>query len=659
MNTAVQWPLILTELEESAASQDSPAVFFQQLLQVLSRAMEARAGACWMRNQNQYIGLLSEHRFLSLGLQDDLQATRLNQRILTDALASPGSKIVPFQLRNDAGIHFTLLLPILHKGDCVGVLQFLAEGEPWQLDSEDHRNFDSVVRLIDQYLQRHDEMSRETDPSAFMDSFRRFSAELHSSLNPSAIGVTAVNDAVSILRCDRATLLLRRASRWDVVAVSGHAALNPRSNQIRLLQDLTEHVGDLRDVLLYSGNNDKIPPQVADSLAAYVADSGSQMLMLRPLFHPVPPNQRTAESVFPDHNEGRLLGAIVFEQFTVRLPSVMLQKHADPICDQISLAMANALAYRRIPLLPLFDFVGSKWELVRQRLTAKLFVLFCCVVTLITCLGQFPAEYKVEARGKLMPAVQRRVFADFDGEILAMLVQPGERVESGTPLITLRNDAFEDELRLLRSQRDERRKSLLGMNSELHSASKTGDRGHLLRLQGEIEQCRIDISSLQSQIGQVEQKIDRLTLRAPITGTVVTFVDQQQLIGRPVFRGETLLEIMDEHGLWRLELEIPEDRLHHLRHGISVYGEKVPATFQLSADAGNEFTGWLSHTSERSTDDAEDGAVVRLYVSLTDDADCPKRIGADVRTNLHCGEYSLFYVMFGDAVEFAQRNFWF
>ena len=46
MNTAVQWPLILTELEESAASQDSPAVFFQQLLQVLSHALEARAGAC-------------------------------------------------------------------------------------------------------------------------------------------------------------------------------------------------------------------------------------------------------------------------------------------------------------------------------------------------------------------------------------------------------------------------------------------------------------------------------------------------------------------------------------------------------------------------------------------------------------------------------------
>ncbi len=659
MKTAVQWSLVLADLEESAARDDSAPVFFQRLLQIVSNAMEARAAACWMRNPNQSIGLLSEHQFLSLGLQDDLQATRLNQSILSDALASPGARIVPFQLRNNAAVSFVLLISIAHQGHCAGVLEFFAEGEPWQLDSEDHRDLDAVVSLIDQYLERLEEMSRATDPSGFIDVFGRFSAELHSSLNPSEIAVTAVNDAVSILRCDRATLLLRRDSRWDVVAVSGLGGLNPRSNQIRLLLDLAKRVGDLRDVLLYSGKNDRIPPQVAECLAAYVVDSGSQMLMLRPLFHPLPRVHRNAESVFSDRREGRLLGAIVFEQFTVRYPSALLQKYADPICDQISLAMSNGLAYRRIPLLPLFDFLGSQWDFIRQRVFAKALVLLCCCVACLTCLVQFPAEYKVEARGKLMPSVQRRVFAEFDGDILEVLVQPGEHVEMGTPLMTLRSDAFEDELRLLRSQRDERRKSLLGMNSELHSASKTGDREHLLRLQGEIEQCRIDISSLQSQISQVEQRIDRLTLRAPITGTVVTFVDQQQLIGRPVSRGETILEIMDENGLWRLELEIPEDRLHHLRHGISVYGEKVPATFKLTADPVNEFTGWLSHTSERTTDAAEIGSVVSLYVSLNEDSDFPKRIGADVRTNLKCGEYSLFYVLFGDAVEFAEREFWF
>ena|GEM_PF-5453495 len=70
--------------------------------------------------------------------------------------------------------------------------------------------------------------------------------------------------------------------------------------------------------------------------------------------------------------------------------------------------------------------------------------------------------------------------------------------------------------------------------------------------------------------GEVKQLLDRASAAIASEDAIIAFVDQQQLTGRQVFSGETLLEIMDEHGLWRLELEIPEDRLHHLRHGISV-----------------------------------------------------------------------------------------
>jgi len=692
MKTAVRLSSILAEIEEFAASSDSAPVFFHQLLSDLSTALDARAAACWMRDQDQSVSLFSEHQFSTLDLQNDVQGTRLNQRILSDALAAvskrghsltgrhnsrpktasfdgadPASKspvmnrsatIVPFQLRNDEAVSFVLLIPIFHKGNCVGVLEFFAGGERWLLDSEDHRDLNSVVTLVDQYLERLEESTRATDPSGFLEVFQGFSAELHSSLDPTTIAVSAVNDAVSILKCDRATLLLKHGSRWDVVAVSGHGPVNARSNQIQLLQKLTHRVAGIRDVLLYTGHDDKIPMPVADSLAAYVSESGSRMLLLRPLFHSVVRNRNEAQNESQHRKDGRLLGAIVLEQFTASRPAASLQKYAEPVCDQISLALSNALAYRRIPLLPLLDALGAQWNAIRGRTIAKVAVFLCCCAVLLAVLVKVPAEYMVDANGKLMPALQRRVFTEFDGEVREILVQPGQRVEIGTPLLTLSNDAFSDELRLLRSQRDESRKSLLGLNSELHSVAKTGAREHQLRLQAEIEQCRIDVSSLQNQISQVEKRIERLTLRAPITGTVVTFADQQQMIGRPVRRGDTLLEIMDESGPWRLELEIPENRMHHVRHGISVYGEEVPATFKLSADPANEFSGWLSHTSERSTISPETGSVVKVYVSLNDAPNLPKRIGADVRTRLECGEYSLLYVLFGDIVEFAEREFW-
>jgi biotin carboxyl carrier protein len=307
----------------------------------------------------------------------------------------------------------------------------------------------------------------------------------------------------------------------------------------------------------------------------------------------------------------------------------------------------------------MLDFVGRQMEKIRTRSMTKVGVVLSILVAVVTTLVAVPAEYHITAHGKLMPAVQRRVFAEFDGEVARLLVRPGDVVVPGTPLLQLTNEVMEDELLQLRSQRDERRKSLLSLNSQVHSASRSSDRQHLLHLQAEQEQCRIEISSLDSRIVLAEKQMDRMTLRAPIEGTVVTFVDAQQLIGKPVRRGDSLLEIMDENGPWRLELEVPEHRMHHLRHGIRSYGETVPARFKLTADPKHEFSGTLSHTAERSTLNAEEGAVVQVHISPDKSSDLPCRIGADVRSKLECGRYSLMYVLFGDAVEYAQREFWF
>ena len=659
MKTTVQFSSILAKLEEVAANNDSAPAYLEYLLRELSIALSANAAACWMFDHQQSVGLLAEYQFATLGFRDDLQSTRLNQRILGDTFSVNNPRIVPFLTAQNPNIAFVLLVPLIHKGSCIGALEFFANGEPWELDSEIRQNFNAVNLIIDHYLERLEELTQVTDPSIFLDEFKTFCEALHCNLDPAVIAVTAVNDAASILKCDRATLLLKRGSRWDVVAVSGRGTVNVRSNQIQLLQRLTQHAAIARDVLLYNGKNDTIPASVVEPLAAYVSESGSRMLMLHPLVQPTPQTQRFAESTSAGRRHGRLLGAFVLEQFTASRPSPALTKYADAVCTQVTMAMSNAITYRRVPLLPLLDLAGQQLEFIRRHSFAKLIAIMSLCLCLIAVLCKTQSAYRVNANGKLMPAMQRRVFTEFDGEVDEVLIRPGELVEVGTPLITLKNDAFVSELLLLKSQSDERRKSLLGLNSELHSASKTGNREHLLQLQAAIEQCRIDLSSLQYRIDQAEQRLKRMTLRAPIAGTVVTYMDAQQLIGKPVRRGDTLLEVMDESGPWRLELEIPEHRMHHLRHGITVFGDDLPASFKLTADPTQEFTGQLSYTAERSTINPETGSVVKVYVRLDDKQDLPKRIGADVRSRLECGNYSLLHVWFGDAIDYVRRELWF
>lgn len=659
MKTAVSLSSVLQDLTELAAETNSAPEFFARLLNQTSSALEATAAACWMFDQHQSVGLLAEHQFETLRLQDDLQATRNNQQILRDTLASRKMQVVRFAVRNSQAIELTLLVPVIHKDRCIGTLQYFGSSEGWDLSSELEADLRLLVELIDRYLLRLEDVVRDSDDSDFLQHFERFCGAIHGSLDPRHVAVTAVNDLASLLKCDRVTLLLNSKGHWPVLAINGSGVVNSRSGQLQMLQRLVRETAVTRQPLWYTGKADAIPAPIAEPLAAYVADSGCRMILLRPLIRKSSLAAKESEDQKKREPKSELTGMLVYEQFVASTPGVKLRRHEQILSEQVSSSLENALAYHRVPLLPMLDFVGRQTEKLRGYSLTKLAVALTLCIAFIAVLVFVPAEYHVTASGRLMPAVQRRVFAEFDGEVARLLVRPGDTVSPGTPLLEMTNEAMSDELLQLRSQRDERRKSLLSLNSQIHSASRSSDREHLLHLQAEQEQCRIEISSLDSEINLAETQIDRMTLRAPIDGTVVTFVDAQQMIGKPVRRGETLLEIMDETGPWRLELEVPEHRLHHLQHGLRTYSNTVPAKFKLTADPKVEFSGTLSYLAERSTLNAEKGAVIRVHVSPEDSTDLPCRIGADVRSKLECGRYSLMYVWFGDVLEYAQREFWF
>ncbi len=52
------------------------------------------------------------------------------------------------------------------------------------------------------------------------------------------------------------------------------------------------------------------------------------------------------------------------------------------------------------------------------------------------------------------------------------------------------------------------------------------------------------------------------------------------------------------------------------------------------------------------------GSVIELHVEPTGQALPEYRIGAEVNAKVHCGQRSLFYVLFGDVVEFIRKRLW-
>ena len=158
-----------------------------------------------------------------------------------------------------------------------------------------------------------------------------------------------------------------------------------------------------------------------------------------------------------------------------------------------------------------------------------------------------------------------------------------------------------------------------------------------------------------------------LTVTATKDGVVATFQIEQKLINRPVNRGERLLEVMDVGGTsrWRLELQVEEHRVGHiLRHQEERSRLKVadpnavPVEFVLATASEKTYSGRLSRISTRADASQAGGSVVELYVEPTGETLPEHRIGAEVNARIHCGQRSLFYVLFGDVVEFVRKRLW-
>src|SRR5690606_32020966 len=63
-----------------------------------------------------------------------------------------------------------------------------------------------------------------------------------------------------------------------------------------------------------------------------------------------------------------------------------------------------------------------------------------------SALALVPWDYRVEGLGKTMPVIQREVFAPWDGDVVAIHVESGERVKKGDTLLQLESDDLRAEL---------------------------------------------------------------------------------------------------------------------------------------------------------------------------------------------------------------------
>lgn len=657
---------IAREIEEFAHSNVAPETFFREFLRRVVAGLGATAGAAWLIDESGRLTIKSEVNLADTGFYEEPEAILKNQRLLSDVVSTAEARI--FTADGESDVHLPtdnliVVAALTIRKKPVGVIEiFQRSNAPKQAHSGYLQFVEQMSGYASHYLTERDKANQSDASLEVWEEVDQFVQQLHRSLDLSEVAATVVNDGRQLLNADRVSLAMQYGKKTVIEAINGQDKVNKRANTVRLLSKLSNKVLAMRETFIYSGSVDAIPPQIEEPLADYLQESGTRMIMIVPLFEPEKIVKNDDEALGRTSDKPRkLIGGLIVEQITDSQPRPHLESRADLLSGHIASGIANSRNYESIFLMPLWRMVGRIFASLRGKTLVKTLVVIALLVAAGVTLAMVPYDYRVNCDGRLMPTIQREVFTNWEGEVVKIHVESGQQVKKGDLLVEIRNEDLKAQAVDAENKLNELRLSMLAVNAQLQSDSNNKRPVEdIINLRGKLFETRTQIAGTERHLEILNERLDKLNVRAPIDGVVTTFQVEQLLINRPVQRGELLMEIMDPNGPWQLELDVEEKRMGHILRAAENKGDiELPVEFILATSNELTYEGEVTEISTRANHAEEVGSIVETYATFDEEALPMLRIGAEVSAKIDCGERSLFYVLFGDVVETARRYFWF
>lgn len=553
-------------------------------------------------------------------------------------------------------------VPIHVERQLFGILEFIQPA-----DQEADTLAAQMAQLSDD-IQRVEQSDKQPDAAAgsgdesFWSEFEELTYNLHRSLVLSEVADVAVNDGRHLLKCDRVSMSVLRGKKNTVLAVAGQDMVNRRSEEVRSLEKIATEAVSVGEVIEFRSETPELAPHLRHTLSRHVELTAANLILAIPLFAPA--KRRPGDKDQPPTDPIREpVGCLLIEQFRQSQLDADRAPRVQMVADAVGSSVANALAQQQVLFHPTRRLLGKGLDFFRGRTLAKTLAVIALIMVVSLAMILVPWEYRVEAEGRLMPEVQRNIFAPWDGVVVSVAVTNGQRVSKGDEILVLYNDELHEELVAARNELREKQQLKRSQYADLLHVieTPTQDNKTEIQLRGDMEETRLHIAGLEERIAILEEREQSLKMTAPIDGVVATFQLEEKLRDRPVKYGDHLLDIMDDNDEWVLELELPEHRMGHLlRAAQAVEGEPLDVEYVLATDPEDSFVGRL-HTDDvaSSSEVKQDtGVIVRLQVE-TDKRQLPfLRIGGEATAKVACGQKALGYVLFGDVWEFILRYAW-
>ncbi len=210
----------------------------------------------------------------------------------------------------------------------------------------------------------------------------------------------------------------------------------------------------------------------------------------------------------------------------------------------------------------------------------------------------------VSASGKIQPEVEVKISPDVSGEIVALLVKEGDRVEKGDLLIKIKPDIYKSILERSKASLNTAKANLAKSKAQLTESEAKFNRNKHLYNEGAIslsefeqieatykvaalnvESSQYAVSSAEASLNEAEENLDKTSIYAPVAGTISLLNVElgERVVGTGQMSGTELLRLADLSAM-EVAVEVNENDIVRVNLNDT-------SIIEVDAFLGDEFKG--------------------------------------------------------------------
>jgi hypothetical protein len=679
-----------------AGSNLPPTDFYAQFLNRTLTAIDAPAGAVWLRTPQGFLQVACQINLDKVGLESKRGGRQCHNEVLRQVFqAAPPRPIIlepngrlapgpgepgpvpPANLTD----HFALFAPIIATDkQTLGVL------EVFQNPTHDPRLYPAFLNYAFQmagYASQYNHFITARAGSGAERTFTQiesFARLIHGTLNPTEVAYHVANEGRKLIECDRMCVGIRYARRKVTVeAVSGADVVEKASTHVRRLRWLMEAVLQWGEPLVFKGaKNTGLPPDVATALDDYLNESQPKLLIVQPIR-----DEREKDLTKPTRS------VIVLESFNPPEQTEPLVQRLEVIGKHAAPALYNAAELKRVPLKFLWWPLAKLQEGIGGK--SKFYTIAGAILLsiLIAVMIVVPYPLRMEAKGQLLPVEIAQIYPPKEGIVRDIRVKPGDMIDPKYPAVSLyssdlQKDYFQAQDKLI--QANSEITTRVGALNRLGSGEQYKETR--ITLETELERAKItqvaalkEIEAITVQYNGDPAHAGHFRAIAPQFNpklarpknsskwTVLNDDRRENLLGRSMRPHEELLRIGNLEGNWHIELKIPQRNIGQIMkafvdpelYKVDAAGKKyLDVDVLLKSQSEHSYGGRLyrddiaAQAVPNKNEHDENEPVVTAYVKLNLNDFTPDELipteqfvtGLEVSTRIRCGKHALGYSLF-------------